>query len=185
MYKRVLIVIDGRPVTPAAVDAGIAIAKTHGAEILLLHVLPRGTLPMLDMSPFGMVSPQDVQRDDKEEATKILSAAAVHAERAGVMARAATAEPEQGQDDARCVVEAARRRRCDLIVVASEGRSAMVRLLTGSIISGLITVSPLPVLVVKERERRQTGRRASAPPGPPRPLRGESRAIGETGVRRA
>lgn len=37
--------------------------------------------------------------------------------------------------------------RCDLIVLAHEGSNALVRLLSGSFIPGLVTASPLPVMV--------------------------------------
>jgi nucleotide-binding universal stress UspA family protein len=66
-----------------------------------------------------------------------------------------------GDDDARSIIEAARERDCDLIVVASEGRNALVRLLTGSIIPGLITASTVPVLVCRSCAGASAGGRAT------------------------
>ena len=69
-----------------------------------------------------------------------------------------------GEDDARVIVEAARKRRCDLIVVASEGRNALLRLLTGSVIPGVITASPVPVMVCKAPARAKVGAEVAVMP---------------------
>jgi nucleotide-binding universal stress UspA family protein len=55
-----------------------------------------------------------------------------------------------GEDDARGIIDAARERDCDVIVVACEGRNALVRLLNGSVVPGLISASPVPVLVCRD-----------------------------------
>jgi len=161
MYKRILIIVDQRAVTRAAVKEGVAMAAAHGAEVLFFHVLPRYTVPMADMPPFALVSPQDFHRSAMTLADKHLSAAQKTAEKAGVMSQRATGS---GEDDARCITEAARKRRCDLIVAASEGRNALLRLLTGSVIPGLITSSPVPVLVVKGAVRDKVSVRATVAP---------------------
>ena len=59
----------------------------------------------------------------------------------------------QPDDPVGQIVGAARKRRCDLIVVAADGHNAFVRLVTGSLVSGLITRSSLPVLVCKAVEQ--------------------------------
>lgn len=165
MYKRILIVVDQRAVTRAAVNEGVSIATAHGAEVLFFHVLPRYSVPVADAPPFVVISPQEFQQSAMATADKQLSAAQKVAEKAGVLSQRATGS---GDDDARCIAEAARKRRCDLIVAASEGRNALLRLLTGSVIPGLITSSPVPVLVVKEGGRALSGARAAAVPPKPR-----------------
>ena len=162
MFKRILIVIDERPASHAALGEGIALAKAHGSELVFFSVLPRYTVPMADMPAFMAVSPQEFQTVAESNARKGLAQATAAAERAGVMSRTGFGS---GDDDARCIVDAARKRRCELIVVASEGRNALVRLLTGSVIPGLITSSPIPVLVCKERKRPRAGATAAPPEG--------------------
>ncbi len=161
MYKRILIIVDQRPVTRAAVKEGVALAAAHDAEVLFFHVLPRYTVPMADMPPFAAVSPQDFHRSAMTLADKHLSTAQTTADKAGVVSQRATGS---GEDDARCIVDAARKRRCDLIVAASEGRNALLRLLTGSVIPGLITSSLVPVLVVKGAVREKASARATVLP---------------------
>ncbi|MCY7314814.1 MAG: universal stress protein [Rubrivivax sp.] len=161
MYKRILIVVDQRAVTRAAVKEGVAMATAHGAEVLFFHVLPRYSVPLADSPPFVVISPQDFQQSAMAAADKQLSAAEKVAERAGVVSQRATGS---GDDDAHCIADAARKRRCDLIVAASEGRNALLRLLTGSVIPGLITSSPVPVLVVKESGRSTAAAEAAVMP---------------------
>ena len=165
MYKRILIVVDQRAVTRAAVKEGLAIATAHDADVVFCHVLPRYAMPVADVPPFVAVSPQEFQRSAMAVADKQLSAAQKVAEKAGVVSQRVTGS---GEDDARCIVDVARKRRCDLIVAASEGRNALLRLLTGSVIPGLITSFPVPVLVVKEGGRAKAGARAVVTPLRPR-----------------
>ena len=50
------------------------------------------------------------------------------------------------------------RHHCDLIVVATEGRNAVMRILLGSVLPGLITAATVPVLVGRPQG-------AARPPG--------------------
>ena len=71
------------------------------------------------------------------------------AEVAGVMSNRSMSS---GTDDALSIADAAVRHRCDLIVVATEGRNAVMRILTGSVLPGLITAATaatVPVLVCR------------------------------------
>ncbi len=161
MYKRILIVVDPRPVARAAVAEGVLAAQAHGAELVFFTVMPRYSVPVTDAPPFVLESPQDFQLAAKANADRLLAAAAVAADRAGLRWRC---EIGSGEDDAQCIVDATRKLRCDLIVVASEGRNALMRMLLGSVIPGLITSSPVPVLVCKLRPRATVGAKAAAVP---------------------
>jgi nucleotide-binding universal stress UspA family protein len=160
MYKRILIVVDHRPVSQAAAREGTALAKAHNADVVFFSVLPRYAVPVADTPPFPMVAPHEFQRAAKDSAQKWLAAATAIADKVGVTSRTGTGS---GEDDSHCIVDAARRRRCDLIVVATEGRNALLRLLTGSVIPGLITASPVPVLVCKDRPRLARARENVVP----------------------
>jgi nucleotide-binding universal stress UspA family protein len=164
-YKRILVVVDSRPVSRVAVKTGIALAASHQAHIVFFHVMPRYSMPMADMPPFVAMSPQDFLRDAQAIADRLLSAAASAAKRAGLHAQTASGS---GDDDAHCIADVASKRRCELIVVASEGRNALLRLLTGSVIPGLITAAPMPVLVVKESARSEVADESTVVPIKPR-----------------
>lgn len=168
MYKRILVVVDASPVSGEAVKTGVALAGVHEAQLVFFHVMPRYSMPMADMPPFVAMSPQDFLRDAQTIADRLLTTAANAAKRAGLSAQTAKGS---GEDDAHCIADAARKHRCGLIVVASEGRNALLRLLTGSVIPGLITASPVPVLIVKEAKRSAAVERVPGAPLKAKPRR--------------
>lgn len=87
-------------------------------------------------------------REARENAERTLSAAIALAEASDVFSIKVIGTAEHA---AAYVAEEASRRRCDLIVVATEGRNALMRLLTGSIVPGLITNATMPVMVCPMR----------------------------------
>ena len=146
MYKKSLVVVTVHATSQAAVRHAVQLACVHGAELLFLHLLPRYVLPIADMPPAVLEDPEEYLRSARESGTILLKAAMRDAEAAGVMSNRSMTS---GTDDVLSVSEAAVKHRCDLIVVATEGRNAVMRLLTGSVIPGLITGATVPVLVCR------------------------------------
>ncbi len=165
MYKRILIVVGSGPTSRAAVSEGLGLAKVHDAEVVFAYVLPRYVMPVTEMPLLGAPSPDEFQREARADAERILAKATVAATKAGVHSLHALSA---GADDAECITDIARRRRCDVIVVASAGRNAVMRLLTGSVIPGLITLSPVPVLVCRAPAATSPARRPALVPRRPR-----------------
>lgn len=147
MYKRIMIVVDTREASRAAIDEGLRLAQAHEGEVYFLTTLPRFPLPIAE-GPFleAGASQREFELAARANADQVLAAAQAAADKAEVMSHGIVADAE---DEVAHIVEAARRRRCQLIVVAAQGRNALMRLLTGSVIPGLITTSPIPVLVCK------------------------------------
>ncbi|MDH4288540.1 MAG: universal stress protein [Aquincola sp.] len=148
MFKRILIVVDPRPVARIAVKDGTALAKVHGAEVIFFYTLPHYPVPTVDAPLWISLSEDDFESAARSEAGRMLAAAAVVADKNGVKHRSAMG---RAHDDAKEIIDVARARRCDLIVVGSEGRNAVLRLVLGSVIPGLITAAPMPVMVCKDR----------------------------------
>jgi nucleotide-binding universal stress UspA family protein len=175
MYKRILIVIDSQPEAETALHRGIAMARRHDAEVLFFSVLPRYGVPVVDVPPFAMLLPHDQQDETRAQAQRLLSEAVAWAEHEGVMSRTAMGS---GEDDARCIVDAARHGRCDLIVVACDTGNAVQRLLTGSVVPGLVTASPLPVLVCKSATRAGTTQMVTSRSGAAPPRKSPANRVG-------
>lgn len=151
MYRKILVPVDNRAVTQSAIDQAIALAQVHRADIFFLSVVSPYEFPATYMLPVAEV-PSDVFRAKaEEEAAHLLSAASTWAERCGVHNHRAVIF---AVDDAHAVAEAAVKRHCDLIVVGTEEHNAVVRLLSGSIVPGLISAATVPVLVCRERPIR-------------------------------
>ena len=144
MYKRILIVVDAQPAARAAIDQGLSLARHHDAEVVFFTALAQPPLPLVDLAPVEPLAPQEFTREARTEAQRVLATAREAADEAGVMSHQVVG---QGQNPSLAIAETARKRRCELVVVASDGHNALVRLLTGSVIPGLITASTIPILV--------------------------------------
>ncbi len=151
MVRKILVVVDDRPVTQSAIDHAIEMAQTHRADIFFFGVLPHYDYPAVDMLPVADISVEGLQAKAAAEASRLLAAASAWAERCGVHSHRATA---MAGDAAHAVADAAIKRHCDLIVVGNEDHNAVVRLLNGSIVPGLISKATVPVLVCRDRPLR-------------------------------
>lgn len=162
MFQKILVVVDDRSVTQSAIDQAIQAAQTHRADIFFFCVLPPYSYPAVDMLPVAEEVAEDLQVKAAEEASRLLAAASAWAERCGVHSHRATAT---SADAAYTVADAAVKRHCDLIVVGTEEQNAVVRLLNGSIVPGLISKATVPVMVCRDRPirpRRSSARRSAS-----------------------
>jgi nucleotide-binding universal stress UspA family protein len=147
MYKRILVATDGSTLSKKAVDGAIELAVAVGADIVALKVVPRYPEAYFEGS-LGLAS-QDVARVEKqwaEHGLAIVEAVKEKAEEAGLRAKAVTLKSDLVADS---VLAAARKHKCDLIVMASHGRRGLKRLLLGSETQKVLTHSHLPVLVLR------------------------------------
>lgn len=161
MYKRVMIVTGKRPADQAALKEGLALAKTHGSKVIFINVMPRYVMPMTDVPPTAVIDAEMFWKGARREGQKILSKAHARAVKFGIEAEGLLAA---GDDDAQCIAQASRRHRCSVVVVGTEGRSALLRLMSGSVIPGLITHCTVPVLVCRPDEKPQPEARQAAAP---------------------
>ncbi len=156
MFKTILVVIDEMPVSHAAIALGHALALTHAAEVIHLALMPSFASALTDATSYSITATDDLHRAATTQAKDTLERAMADAQRAGVVVSAALIQLD---GDAHTVVDIVRQRHCDVIVVATENQNAVVRLLSRNLVPGLITASPVPVLVCKLPE--------SASPNPP------------------
>jgi len=149
MYKHILITTDGSELADRGLEHGLALAKAVGAAVTIVTVTDN-QLP----SPYDVAfnarrgrNPLEEQRAAEDAAARmILEAAAEKARAAGVGATTvhiAERHPAEG------IVEAARERKADLIVMSSHGRRGVRRLMLGSQTAEVVTSTTIPVLVVR------------------------------------
>jgi len=147
MYKRILVATDGSTLSRKAVKAAIDLAASLEASLVAINVVPR--YPMSYFEGGATVSPQEVGRIEKEWADRgqgIVEAVQKSAEAAGVKAKAVIAKSDLV---AAAILAAARKNKCDLIVMASHGRKGISRILLGSETQQVLTHSTIPVLVLR------------------------------------
>ncbi|MBT9598228.1 MAG: universal stress protein [Vitreoscilla sp.] len=148
MFKRTLIVLAPGLQPDAVIQAGVAMARACLAEVVFYTGLTP-TRPPAAGSPDREMVAQWGSLDDKRVRSERLHRQAQEvAESLGVLSRSVIATAD---DAASGILGAARTSHCDVIVVACDGGNAVVRLLNGSVIPGLVTASPVPVMVCTPR----------------------------------
>jgi nucleotide-binding universal stress UspA family protein len=148
MYSHLLIPSDGSELADKAVKAGIEFARTVGAKVTAFTAVPEYELPSSAdvMSHKRIRSPLDHENFVKEQAQAILVRIAERAAAAGVACdRDYTLcnRPDQA------IIDAAKRNGCDLIFMASHGRSGLSALVHGSETRGVLSGSTIPTLVYR------------------------------------
>ena len=113
-------------------------------DVLLVHVLTTAVPWVAD----GYVSPQvyeDMANATRASGQKHLTALVRKAKRAGVRAKGLLLD---GVPHER-IVQAARSRKADLVVIGTHGRTGFAKLFLGSVASRVLAVAPCPVLTVR------------------------------------
>jgi nucleotide-binding universal stress UspA family protein len=146
MYKHILIATDGSELAGHAVTEGLSVAQAMGAKVTFIVV----------ETPFDVMSvPESRARHLGEEfakhAERIKKHAAAVLEHASGKAKAVNVRCEtlQVEHDQpyQAIIASAKDRDCDLIVMASHGRSGISALLLGSVTNKVLTHTKTPVLV--------------------------------------
>lgn len=146
MYQRILVFLSEESTFRTAVAEGVALARAHGAKVVFGCVLPTYAIPLADMPMATVPLPDEFQQSARRQAEAMLRVAGAQAGDAGVDS---VTQIVQGPEDAATVLAMAQRQGCQLIVLASGGQNAVVRLISGNVIPGLITISPIPLLICR------------------------------------
>ncbi|MFA6615907.1 MAG: universal stress protein [Hydrogenophaga sp.] len=147
MYKRILVATDGSKLSKQAVDHAINLADITGAEVVALKVVPR--YPQTYFEGGVALAASEVAKIEKQWHDEAM--AAVNAVKDAGQKRAVKVKPITVKSDliAEAIISAAKRNKCDLIVMASHGRKGLKRLLLGSETQQVLTHSHTPVLVLR------------------------------------
>ena len=147
MFKRILVATDGSTLSKKAVASAIALAARHDAGLVALTVVPRYPKGYFDGAL--SFSPEDIARVEKQWADKaqdMLDAVETRASASGVQLKTAVANSDLVAES---IVAAARKHKCDLIVMASHGRKGLKRILLGSETQHVLTGTNIPTLVMR------------------------------------
>ena len=148
MHRHILIPTDGSALSQAAVEYGIALAKSVGAKVTLLTVsAPFHTFAVEQ----GVTdTPERYAKQVAELANNYLDAAKEVALAAGMSCETMHIEHDYPY---LAIIETAAKKSCDLIVMASHGRRGISAVVLGSETSKVLTHSAIPVLVVRPPSR--------------------------------
>jgi nucleotide-binding universal stress UspA family protein len=148
MYNHILIATDGSELAQKAETTGLMLAKALGAEATAVTVTePWDALSMAALAERNLPNPvADYEEGIAAAANRILWTVGETANKIGV---ACTTVHVKDSHPAEGIIETAKERGCDLIVMASHGRRGVSRMLLGSQATKVVTLSPAPVLICR------------------------------------
>ncbi len=147
MYQRILVATDGSALSKKAVRSAIDLAAAVGADLVALYVVPR--YPVSYFEGGITISMQDIARTEKQWSDKgqaVVDAVQLAAQASGVKTKAVVAQSDLVAES---IMSAAKKHKCDLVVMASHGRKGIKRILLGSETQHVLTHSTVPVLVLR------------------------------------
>lgn len=146
-YQRILVATDGSPLSEKAVAHAIDLAATMNAELFVLKVLP--CYPQYYFEGSITLPAAEIDRIEKhwaDEGEAIVATAKTAAEARGVKVSTILTRAAAVAD---AIIEIAKARGADVIVMASHGRKGVERLLLGSETQQVLVRASIPVLVLR------------------------------------
>lgn len=146
--KHILVCTDGSRLSQNAVKAAVLLARDLGARITAYHAMEPFPI-ILDPEYAAVLSarrPLEWERIQLARARAILKKCEAMSAKADVPCSSrfdSPASPHEG------IIAAARKAKCDLIVMASHGHRGIRGLLLGSETNKVLTHSKIPVLVYR------------------------------------
>jgi nucleotide-binding universal stress UspA family protein len=151
MYRRkdqtmpihhVLVPTDFSASAEQALDYAIRLARTCNARLTLLHVIQPVPMGGVDM---GVALPEAYLQEVEEAAQGSLEEALARVTAAGLTAEQVVLYGVPFQE----IVETAKARQVDLIVMGTQGRTGFMHVLLGSVAEHVVRLAPCSVLVVR------------------------------------
>jgi nucleotide-binding universal stress UspA family protein len=143
-FKSIVVATDGSPYSTAAASEAIGIAKRNSAKLAVLAVVPTDIALPTDID-FAAIQREKLADQEMQAAEKNAKAVKEAAQKAGVDVQAFVMSGKPAD----AIMEIAKDKSADLLVVGSHGRTGLDRLLMGSVAERVIVLSSCAVLVVK------------------------------------
>jgi nucleotide-binding universal stress UspA family protein len=145
MFKHILLPTDGSDLSERAVLAGISFAKEMGAEVIGLTVRPE--FHTLTYKPEMLEDTrEEFMASSERQALQYLQVVSDAARSAGVPCSTVQVTSD---DPYEAILQTAKERKCDLIIMASHGRKGVKGVLLGSETQKVLVHSDIPVLVYR------------------------------------
>ncbi|MGH7820477.1 MAG: universal stress protein [Candidatus Binatia bacterium] len=149
MFKQILVPVDFSPPSREALDYAVALCRLGGAGVVLIHVIE--TIQYATPADlFGASANLGMlEEEQRRVAERELARVAARLTKRRIRTRTviATGSPAQ------TIVNAARRLKVGLIVMATHGRTGLTHLLMGSVAEKVVRTSACPVLTLRPRAR--------------------------------
>lgn len=145
MFKQILLPTDGSDLSERSVLAGISFAKELGAQVVGLTVLPEFHTFTYDTEMLEDTK-EEYEAASQRRAAQYLNFVTEAARSAGVTCSVAQVTSDNPYE---AILQTAKERKCDLIIMASHGRRGVKGVLLGSETQKVLVHSDIPVLVYR------------------------------------
>jgi nucleotide-binding universal stress UspA family protein len=136
-FEKLLLATDGSESAQAAIQEAINIAKVCSGRLVVVSVV--------EVNPeYEALAPQVVEKAE-EETREHLDSIRERAEKEGIPCETIA---HQGEEPFQFIVDEAKNKKVDMIIMGSHGRTGLKRLMMGSVTSRVIGHAPCKVLVV-------------------------------------
>ena len=146
MYRHILIPTDGSELAERAVTHGLSLAKSVGAKVSVIVAEQPFDWISVSEATGRRISEETAKHAEqiKKHAASVLNSAADAAKQAGVPCDTIQVKDAQPY---KAIIATAADRGCDLVVMASHGRSGLSAVVLGSVTNKVLTHTKTPVLV--------------------------------------
>jgi nucleotide-binding universal stress UspA family protein len=148
LLKQILVATDFSEPSEAALAYGRELARTFGAQLIVLHACENIAARAYGADGFVFAEPE-LQRDVEAAARKQIDALVTDEDREHLRAQTVILT---ANSTAAAIVGFARETSIDLIVMGTHGRGAVAHLLMGSVAERVVRTAPCPVLTVRHPE---------------------------------
>lgn len=141
MYKKILVPLDGSPLAETALPHAEAIAKSEGAEIILLRI------PMMPASEFFSREPSiavKIHDEEQAEAVKYIAMKAEELKKERIKVSIVTQDGPVPDT----ILAVADNTQADMIAMSTHGRTGIQRWLIGSVADKVVHHAHIPVMLI-------------------------------------
>jgi nucleotide-binding universal stress UspA family protein len=149
MYAKILVPVDGSETSAQGLDEAIKLAKVHGSQLLLVHVVNEY---IFDITYSAAYVAQNLIDSLVKMGKGVLEAAESTAKKEGVKAESVLIESIGGVA-ADLILAQAKTWKADLIVMGTHGRRGFARVAMGSDAESVVRAATVPVLLVRGPSR--------------------------------
>ena len=149
MYERILVAVDGSPVSDRALGEAVKLAQLTGGELRIITIVDSPLRHLPDYAVY--YNPEPLREAALKAADDVLSKAR---EQVGDKVKAKfdrVCQERASEEIAERIELEAEDAKADVIVMGTHGRRGVRRLMLGSVAEGLLRVSNRPVLLVRDK----------------------------------
>ena len=146
VFSNILVALDGSEVNQRALTEAVDQAKIWNAKLQAIYITSTALLNSLSTDPtFRVDNTYEIERILQKEGEEVLESAKKYCAEKGITIITHMKYGDPGIE----IISLAEQEKCDLIIVASHGKSDLDRLLLGSVSSFVVTHNKVMTLVVR------------------------------------